>query len=59
MHPPRRESVSTAFVTTGLQFGDGAALAPSRTKKSYFRALYQRLVRTRGKNRALIAVRLG
>ena len=33
-----------------------AAWAASRTKKSYFRALYQRLVRTRGKNRALIAV---
>jgi transposase len=33
-----------------------AAWAASRTKKSYFRALYQRKVRTRGKNRALIAV---
>jgi transposase len=33
-----------------------AAWSASRTKKSYFRALYQRLVRTRGKNRALIAV---
>lgn len=33
-----------------------AAWAASRTKKSYFRALYRRLVRTRGKNRALIAV---
>lgn len=33
-----------------------AAWAASRTKKSYFHALYQRLVRTRGKNRALIAV---
>jgi transposase len=33
-----------------------AAWAASRTKKSYFRALYQRLVRTCGKNRALIAV---
>ena len=33
-----------------------AAWAASRTKNSYFRALYQRLVRIRGKNRALIAV---
>jgi transposase len=33
-----------------------AAWAASRTKNSYFRALYQRKVRTRGKNRALIAV---
>jgi transposase len=33
-----------------------AAWAASRTKSSYFRAQYQRLVRTRGKNRALIAV---
>jgi transposase len=33
-----------------------AAWAASRTKNSYFRAQYQRLVRTRGKNRALIAV---
>jgi transposase len=33
-----------------------AAWAASRTKKSYFRALYGRLVRSRGKNRALIAV---
>lgn len=33
-----------------------AAWAASRTKKSYFRALYQRLARPRGKNRALIAV---
>lgn len=33
-----------------------AAWAASHTKKSYFRALYHRLVRTRGKNRALIAV---
>lgn len=33
-----------------------AAWAASRTKNSYFRALYQRLARTRGKNRALIAV---
>lgn len=33
-----------------------AAWAAARTKNSYFRALYQRLVRTRGKNRALIAV---
>jgi transposase len=34
-----------------------AAWAASRTKNSYFRAQYQRLVRTRGKNRALIAMR--
>jgi transposase len=33
-----------------------AAWAASRTKNSYFRALYQRLVRGPGKNRALIAV---
>ena len=33
-----------------------AAWAASRTKNSYFRALCQRLMRTRGKNRALIAV---
>jgi transposase len=33
-----------------------AAWAASHTKKSYFRALYHRLVRIRGKNRALIAV---
>lgn len=33
-----------------------AAWAASRTKKSYFGALYRRLVRARGKNRALIAV---
>jgi transposase len=33
-----------------------AAWAASRTKKSYFGALYRRLVRGRGKNRALIAV---
>jgi len=33
-----------------------AAWAASRTKNSYFRALYQRLTRVRGKNRALIAV---
>lgn len=33
-----------------------AAWAAARNKNSYFRALYQRLVRTRGKNRALIAV---
>jgi transposase len=33
-----------------------AAWAASRTKNSYFRALYQRKMRTRGKNRALIAV---
>ena len=33
-----------------------AAWAASRTKKSYFAALYRRLVRKRGKNRALIAV---
>ncbi len=33
-----------------------AAWAASRTKKSYFRALYGRLARGRGKNRALIAV---
>ena len=33
-----------------------AAWAASRTKNSYFRALYRRLVRGRGKNRALIAV---
>jgi transposase len=33
-----------------------AAWAASRTKKSYFRALYQRKVRTKGKNRALITV---
>ena len=33
-----------------------AAWSASRTKHSYFRALYQRKVRTRGKNRALIAV---
>ena len=33
-----------------------AAWAASRTKYSYFRALYQRLARIRGKNRALIAV---
>jgi transposase len=33
-----------------------AAWAASRTKQSYFRALYQRKARTRGKNRALIAV---
>jgi transposase len=33
-----------------------AAWAASRTRNSYFRALYQRKVRTRGKNRALIAV---
>jgi transposase len=33
-----------------------AAWSASRTKNSYFRALYQRKVRTRGKNRALIAV---
>lgn len=33
-----------------------AAWAASRTKNSYFRALYQRKVRTRGKNRALMAV---
>lgn len=33
-----------------------AAWAASRTKKSYFAALYRRLVRGRGKNRALIAV---
>jgi transposase len=33
-----------------------AAWAAARTKNSYFGALYQRLVRGRGKNRALIAV---
>jgi hypothetical protein len=33
-----------------------AAWAASRTKNSYFRALCQRKVRTRGKNRAIIAV---
>jgi transposase len=33
-----------------------AAWAASRTKNSYFRALYHRLARARGKNRALIAV---
>jgi transposase len=33
-----------------------AAWAASRTKKSYFGALYRRLARSRGKNRALIAV---
>jgi transposase len=33
-----------------------AAWAASRTKNSYFHALYQRLVRGRGRNRALIAV---
>ena len=33
-----------------------AGWAASRTKNSYFRALYRRLVRGRGKNRALIAV---
>jgi transposase len=33
-----------------------AAWAASRTKNSYFRALYHRLARVRGKNRALIAV---
>lgn len=33
-----------------------AAWAASRTKNSYFRALYHRKARTRGKNRALIAV---
>jgi transposase len=33
-----------------------AAWSASRTKNSYFRALYHRKVRTRGKNRALIAV---
>jgi len=33
-----------------------AAWAAARTKSSYFRALYQRKMRTRGKNRALIAV---
>ena len=33
-----------------------AAWAASRTKNSYFHALYQRLVRGRGTNRALIAV---
>ena len=33
-----------------------AAWAASRTKRSYFGALYRRLVRGRGKNRALIAV---
>jgi transposase len=33
-----------------------AAWAAARTKNSYFHALYQRKVRTRGKNRALIAV---
>jgi transposase len=33
-----------------------AAWAASRTKNSYFGALYRRLVRGRGKNRALIAV---
>jgi transposase len=33
-----------------------AAWAASHTKKSYFRALYGRLVRGRGKNRAVIAV---
>lgn len=33
-----------------------AAWAAARTKNSYFRALYNRKVRTRGKNRALIAV---
>jgi transposase len=33
-----------------------AAWAASRTKNSYFRALYQRLARVRGNNRALIAV---
>jgi transposase len=33
-----------------------AAWAAARTKNSYFRALYQRKMRTRGKNRALIAV---
>jgi transposase len=33
-----------------------AAWAASRTKSSYFRALYRRLVRSRGKNRAIIAV---
>ena len=33
-----------------------AAWAASRTRNSYFRALYQRKVRSRGKNRALIAV---
>jgi transposase len=33
-----------------------AAWAASRTKKSYFRALYGRLARGRGKKRALIAV---
>lgn len=33
-----------------------AAWAATRTKNSYFRALYQRKMRTRGKNRALIAV---
>src|SRR3982074_2499229 len=33
-----------------------AAWAASRTKNSYFRAQYHRLARTRGKNRALLAV---
>lgn len=33
-----------------------AAWSASRTKKSYFRALYRHLARSRGKNRALIAV---
>ena len=33
-----------------------AAWAASRTKKSYFRALYRCLARGRGRNRALIAV---
>ena len=33
-----------------------AAWAAARTKNSYFRALYQRLARVRGNNRALIAV---
>jgi transposase len=33
-----------------------AAWAASRTKDSYFYALYRRLARTRGRNRALIAV---
>jgi transposase len=33
-----------------------AAWAASHTKKSYFRALYRRIARGRGKNRALIAV---
>jgi transposase len=56
MHPPRRDQYRRPSSRPDCNSATKRRWRPPVPKKSYFRALYRRLIRTRGKNRALIAV---